>query len=166
MGLLLRVLVVLGGVVGLVGLAMLVTFRTGFRPGLTAVRHTAKHVFNPIQLRTAGEPGAYASVVEHVGRRSGTAYRTPVVVVEVDDDRFGVVLPYGPDADWVRNVVAAGGATVVHEGARVTVDDPRVQPLAELAHAFPDDPGARLFGVDTALTLRRVDATAVVDAAG
>jgi hypothetical protein len=45
-------------------------------------------------------------------------------------DQFVIVLPYGPGADWVRNVLAHGSATLVHEGRTVRVDQPVVVPLA------------------------------------
>ncbi|MDH5244203.1 MAG: nitroreductase family deazaflavin-dependent oxidoreductase, partial [Chloroflexota bacterium] len=42
-------------------------------------------VINPRQLRSAGKPGAYASIIRHVGRTSGKAYETPVGVVPTED---------------------------------------------------------------------------------
>ncbi|WP_370618770.1 nitroreductase family deazaflavin-dependent oxidoreductase [Mumia sp. Pv 4-285] len=50
-------------------------------------------------------------VVTHRGRTSGRAYRTPVAVFRRGDE-VAIALVYGPGADWVRNVLAAGGATV------------------------------------------------------
>ncbi len=47
-------------------------------------------------------------VVIHRGRRSGNQYRTPINVF-VRDGGYLVALTYGPDADWVKNVLAAGG---------------------------------------------------------
>ena len=84
-------------------------------------------------LRSAGQPGANASVVHHVGRTSGRRYRTPVVAQPVEDG-FVIALPYGREADWVRNVVAAAGAEVEHDGRRVRVDQPRFVPSAEANH--------------------------------
>jgi deazaflavin-dependent oxidoreductase (nitroreductase family) len=45
------------------------------------------------------------SIVEHVGRRSGKTYRTPVSVFRTRDG-VAILLPYGTDRDWVRNVQA------------------------------------------------------------
>ena len=42
------------------------------------------------------------AVVHHVGRRSGTRYRTPVVGFDLDGDVL-VALTYGPRADWFQN---------------------------------------------------------------
>lgn len=136
------------------GAAFVVSFRTRFAPALRLVRRMNRRVANPRQLRTAGQPGAYASVVEHRGRRSGATYRTPVVI-EGPGDPLVVVLPYGPDADWVRNVLAAGGATVHHDGRVLAVERPAVVPIGEVRQHLPVD-GAftqRLFGVREALVL-------------
>jgi deazaflavin-dependent oxidoreductase (nitroreductase family) len=46
--------------------------------------------------------------VEHVGRRSGRTYRTPVNAFR-DGGRVTIGLAYGPGVDWVRNIRAAGG---------------------------------------------------------
>src|SRR3972149_3302630 len=45
---------------------------------LRAVRRLNRRFMNPIQMKTAGTPGAYAGVIRHVGRRSGRVYETPV----------------------------------------------------------------------------------------
>ncbi|WP_420751409.1 nitroreductase family deazaflavin-dependent oxidoreductase [Rhodococcus sp. O3] len=66
----------------------------------------------------------YMAVVEHRGRRSGRLYRTPVNVF-VDGDRYRFALTYGTDVDWLRNVRAAGGCTVITHGRAVPLTDPR-----------------------------------------
>jgi deazaflavin-dependent oxidoreductase (nitroreductase family) len=64
-------------------------------------------------------------VIVHVGRRSGREYRTPVNVFR--DGRLHVVaLTYGADADWVQNVLAAGGCELVTRGARRQMTEPRI----------------------------------------
>lgn len=57
-------------------------------------------------------------VVTHRGRRSGRLYRTPVNVFPKRQG-FLVALTYGPDSDWVRNVLAAGECTLETRGRRV-----------------------------------------------
>ena len=42
-------------------------------------------------------------MVEHVGRKSGTRYSIPVLAW-VDGDKVSIVLGYGRNSDWVRNV--------------------------------------------------------------
>lgn len=157
-----RILQVVAGVVGVaavLGAVFVVSFRLRFRPVLTAVRRMNRRFMNPRQLRSAGQPGAYAAVVRHVGRSSGRRYRTPVVAVPADD-AFLVVLPYGPGADWVRNVLAAGGAEVEHEGEVLAVDRPTLVPIAEADPyvSAGDRRMNRSFGIDQALRLHRTSA--------
>lgn len=130
-------LAMIAGIVVLAGVVVW-SVRTKFSPVLDLVRRLNRRVMNPHQLRTgAGGPDKWASVVHHVGRRSGTAYRTPVVVVP-DGDRFVVALVYGPTADWVANVLAAGGATIDHDGYRVGVERPEIVDRAEVRAAFAE----------------------------
>jgi deazaflavin-dependent oxidoreductase (nitroreductase family) len=65
------------------------------------------------------------AVVEHVGRRSGTVYRTPVNLFTADG-HYTMALTYGADSDWVRNVLAGGGCHLVHRRQRIRLVDPRV----------------------------------------
>ncbi len=64
-------------------------------------------------------------VVLHEGRRSGRRYRTPVNVFRRPGGHV-IALTYGPDADWVKNVLAAGGCTLRSQGRQVPVVDPRI----------------------------------------
>lgn len=64
-------------------------------------------------------------VVEHLGRRSGRLYRTPVNVFGVPGG-YVVALTYGPDSDWVKNVLAAGGCVLEVRGRRVPVTAPGI----------------------------------------
>lgn len=136
------------------GLAL--SFRHRFPPVLTAIRRMNRRVLNPRQLRDAGQPGAWASVVQHVGRRTGRPYRTPVVAVSTEEG-FAIVLPYGPDTDWVRNLVAAGSAILEHDGETVAVDHPTVVPITAVDHLFDrsEQRQHRAFGLNEALVLRR-----------
>jgi deazaflavin-dependent oxidoreductase (nitroreductase family) len=156
---------VLGTAIGALGLGFVWAFRTKFGPVMRAIRRLNRAVTNPMQLRgDAGQPGAYASVVHHVGRRSGTHYRTPVGAVETGVN-LAVVLPYGPDTDWVRNLTAAGGGTVEHEGRRISVGAPVLVDIAEVDTAFPpkDRRTHRRFGVRQAV---RLPIVATPDATG
>lgn len=150
-----------GLVVALIGLWMLfsVALRTKFRPVLNGIRRMNRAVINPRTMRTAGQPGAYASVVRHVGRTSGTAYETPVVARRTDDG-FAIVLPYGSHADWLKNVMTAGRAVVVHEGHTHRVVHPEVHPVAATAPyiSAKERRNNRLYGIRDVLVLRRADA--------
>lgn len=94
-----------------------------------------RHVTNPIQRLWAGWLPSFA-IIEHVGRRSGKAYRTPVnaFTTEVDGKPgFAVLLTYGPDRDWLKNLVAAGDGHLQRLGKTVGIADPRVVSKAEAA---------------------------------
>ena len=60
---------------------------------------------NRITLRFAGH-AAFADL-EHVGRRSGTAYHTPVRAFRVGDTVV-VGINFGTRSDWFRNITRAG----------------------------------------------------------
>lgn len=149
-----------GGLVALVVVALtfqVVSLRTGWAPGVKAVRRFTR-LMNPRQMKTAGQPGAYAAVIRHMGRRSGRRYETPVGVVETDRGLV-VALPYGTSPDWLKNVMAAGSAELVFEGETFRVSDPTVVPAGETgAVASPVDRFLeQLYGVDQALVLSRVE---------
>jgi deazaflavin-dependent oxidoreductase (nitroreductase family) len=111
----------------------------------------------PLALRSAGKEGSASSVICHVGRRSGRAYRTPIVAV-AHDDSFLIALPYGERTDWLKNVLAKGSATLITGSQAYEADKPEVIPMAEATRYFP--PAAqrlhKTFRVESALRLRRV----------
>jgi deazaflavin-dependent oxidoreductase (nitroreductase family) len=112
-------------------------------------------------MRSAGTPGAYAAVIHHVGRRSGTAYRTPISPVRVDGG-FAVGLPYGTRPDWVKNVLAAGSATLEFEGETFVVEHPEVVAAETVRAAFgiSDRRAQRVFAVDQCLRVRTARSSA------
>ena len=67
----------------------------------------------------------YMGVVHHVGRKSGRPYETPVLLTPIDGG-FLIPLTYGPDRDWVHNVVAAQGAELEIRGRRRAVNAPEL----------------------------------------
>lgn len=146
-------------VVVVVLVAQLLSLRTGWRPGVTAIRRFNRRFMNPRQMKTAGQPDAYAAVIRHVGRNTGTPYETPVGVVDTDDGLI-VALPYGTSPDWLKNVLASGSAELVHEGRTFGVTNPEVVPAGDAgAHASRGDHLLqRLYGVDLALRLHEVEA--------
>jgi deazaflavin-dependent oxidoreductase (nitroreductase family) len=64
-------------------------------------------------------------VVKHAGRTSGRRYETPVNVFRRSDG-FVIALTYGTQADWVRNVLAAGGCELVTRGRTYRLVDPEI----------------------------------------
>src|SRR6185312_2900042 len=94
-------------------------------PVRDAVRTFNKYVLNPAMLHLAGRKHWYAAVMRHSGRRSGRSYATPVVADRVTDG-FVVPLPYGTSVDWLRNVRAAGRASVTVNGRTYNVVEPEI----------------------------------------
>ncbi|MFZ0491908.1 MAG: nitroreductase family deazaflavin-dependent oxidoreductase [Acidimicrobiia bacterium] len=71
-------------------------------------------------------PGGFGRllVIEHVGRRSGTAYRTPVNFT-IDGNDIVCVAAFGDRTDWYRNALAKGTISVWLQDGRweATVED-------------------------------------------
>ena len=65
------------------------------------------------------------AVVVHRGRKSGKTFRTPLWAFRRQDG-FVIALTYGAEADWVRNVITAGGCELETRRRRYQVGDPRV----------------------------------------
>jgi deazaflavin-dependent oxidoreductase (nitroreductase family) len=114
-------------------------------------------VTNPLLRPFAGRL-PWFGIVTHVGRRSGVARRTPVNVFRADG-RYVIALTYGTESQWVRNVLAAGGAELQTRGRHVRLVEP------ELVHdpsrrMIPGPPRAvlELIDVDDFLVLRPADA--------
>lgn len=164
MGVLGQVLAV--GTVVLIGfggalLVFLIGMRRHWPVVMGPVVALSRRFLNPSQMRSAGTPGAFASIVQNRGRTSGREYETPVGIVDYGDG-FVISLPYGTTANWMRNVLAAEEATIIHEGKTIAVNAPRLVPIGEVDGAFTT--GERrthaIFGIDHALRLERVDAIA------
>ncbi len=85
-----------------------------------------KYYFNPLTLRIAQSSFGPFAIIQHVGRRSGKHYRTPIIVQPVDDG-FVVELTYGTNVDWYKNVLAAGGCTVFWHSKSFVID--KIEPL-------------------------------------
>lgn len=94
-----------------------------------------RHVTNRIARPAAGRV-APLGVVLHLGRHSGRLYRTPVLAVR-DGDGWTIPLTYGPQVDWLRNVLAAGGCILERSGRRIELTGPRVLSGAEALSQVP-----------------------------
>jgi deazaflavin-dependent oxidoreductase (nitroreductase family) len=100
------------------------------------------------------------AVVSHVGRRSGRTYRTPVNLFRRGDD-YVIALMYGADSQWVRNVLAAGGADLETRGRRLHLVGPDV--VRDPARSVVPKPmrvPIGLANVDEFMLLKRADADA------
>ncbi|MGV0850475.1 nitroreductase family deazaflavin-dependent oxidoreductase [Mycolicibacterium phlei] len=90
-----------------------------------------RYVTNPIQRLWAGWAPTFG-ILEHIGRKSGKTYRTPLTVFSTHDG-VAVLLTYGPNRDWLKNVTAAGGGRLTRYGRTFDIRDPRVMPKAQAA---------------------------------
>jgi deazaflavin-dependent oxidoreductase (nitroreductase family) len=144
-------------VVGIVALwtAFVLVLRLRIRPIIDGVRVFNKRLLNPVMLRFAGQRHWYAAVLEHTGRHTGRAYKTPVVA-EPTDNGFVIPLPYGERVDWLRNVLAVGHATITAKDTRYTVDQPQVVDRAVAEPLLPPRlrRSFRLYGIDRFLLVR------------
>ncbi len=64
-------------------------------------------------------------IVTHIGRRSGRRYRTPINLFQAGDV-YRIALTYGPESDWVRNVLAAGGCEIETRRKHIVLAHPRI----------------------------------------
>jgi hypothetical protein len=142
--------------------ALAATFLAGMRAKsplvLGPVRRFNRSVTNPRVLRSAGSPGASASVIQHVGRTTGRSYETPIGPFPTDDG-FVIALPYGSGTDWAKNVLSSGTATLVHEGDAILVERPEVVPTKEIVDELPpsDQRTIRVFAVEEFLRIHRAE---------
>lgn len=92
-----------------------------------------KRVFNPIALQN----GKW-TILQHLGRSSGRAYRTPIGTWRVDDTYY-VIVVYGPKTDWLQNVLAAGSAILEVNGEEVPVTNLRLVPIDDAFRGAPPE---------------------------
>jgi deazaflavin-dependent oxidoreductase (nitroreductase family) len=83
-------------------------------------RVVTNRVVGPFAARLPG-----FAIVTHVGRRSGREHSNPVNLFH-SGDRYVIALTYGADSQWVRNVLAAGEASVQTRGRHLRLIEPEV----------------------------------------
>lgn len=114
-------------------------------------RRATNRVTRPI----AGWVPGFAIVV-HLGRRTGRLYRTPVNLFR-SGDRYVIALTYGPDRDWVNNVLSARECEVETRGRTLHLTDPRIVTDEEQALVpAPIRPILKAVGVTEFMELRVV----------
>ena len=106
-----------------------------------AVAQFNRRVTNPV-ARSLTPWLPCLGTLEHVGRKSGRHYRTPLLVFKTRDG-FVILIGYGPETDWLKNVLA-GGPTVLHKrGKALALASPRIVSKADAAPLVT--PAPRLF---------------------
>jgi len=93
------------------------------------LRPTLLKPYNKIILPIAGRRRSPYALLEHIGRRSGRAYMTPVGAFRFGDG-FVIGLSYGADVDWCRNVFASGHAAVKWRGRTFDLERPEIIPMS------------------------------------
>lgn len=100
------------------------------------MRSVHKHLLNPLMPRLARSARTPLAMLEHTGRRSGTSYRTPIVVEPIEGG-FVIALRYGESADWYRNLLASGQGTIFWHGNTYTLGKPERMESHRALSAFP-----------------------------
>lgn len=134
-----RILVIASVVAGVAGLAAALLRSAGsgvgehrFAAPMRPLRGIVGRYWNPFVVRRGLVGGARSpwAFIEHVGRRSGRVYRTPILPRRTADG-FEIPLPYGADAQWAQNVLAAGRARLQLHETVYALDHPEVIGAAE-----------------------------------
>jgi deazaflavin-dependent oxidoreductase (nitroreductase family) len=87
-------------------------------------RHLVNRYLNPVMRPVVRKLPGFG-VVTHTGRKSGRLYRTPVNAFRRGDTYF-FFLTYGSDAQWVKNVLAAGSCSLETRSRVVELVGPEV----------------------------------------
>ena len=113
-------------------------------------------VLNRLVTRIAGRRYVPLYILlRHRGRRSGRAYATPVVGMRVPGG-FAIPMAFGEGADWYRNIVAEGGATIRQQGTEHQLGDPAAIDPDSASSPFPgwQKPVFRALGIRRFLFLK------------
>jgi deazaflavin-dependent oxidoreductase (nitroreductase family) len=112
---------------GILLLALLTAFYRlqGIKQVTDASRVVNKRYGNPAMMKLAGRRYFFVTVIRHTGRRSGREYATPVWAMPTSEG-FLISLPFGEGVDWLKNVLAAGRATIETRGESWEVVEPEV----------------------------------------
>ncbi len=123
---------------------------------MARLRPFTTKVFNPLFRHAAAwAPGC--AILEYVGRKSGRTYRIPVIRFR-QGSGFVLCLVYGQDSQWVKNVLAAGGASIRIRRRTTRLTDPELvsDPSRRLLPWYAR-PLMRLLRVNEFMTLRAAD---------
>jgi deazaflavin-dependent oxidoreductase (nitroreductase family) len=120
------------------------------------LRGVATRYVDPVLRPLARRLPAFGVVI-HRGRTSGRVYETPVNVFR-EGEAYLFFLTYGSDAQWVKNILAAGSCSLETRGRVVQlvepelVTDPELRPAPQPARFIE----RRLAGVTQYLRMREV----------
>jgi deazaflavin-dependent oxidoreductase (nitroreductase family) len=94
-------------------------------------------------------------LLRHRGRYSGREYATPVVGMRVPGG-FAIPMAFGEGADWYRNIIASGGATIRQRGTEHQLGEPTAIDPEAATSPFPgwQKPVFRALGIRRFLFLK------------
>jgi deazaflavin-dependent oxidoreductase (nitroreductase family) len=127
---------------------------TAGRTRMWRFRRVATRYLNPI-LRPIVRRLPGFGIVTHSGRKTGRIYQTPVNAFH-RGDTYLFILTYGSDAQWVKNILAAGSCSLETRGRVVRlvepelVTDPALRPAPAAVRFFE----RRIAGVTQYLRMR------------
>jgi len=111
--------------------------QTLHRKFIDGIRIFNKYIFNRITLTLAKSGWGPFSIVHHLGRHSGRAYRTPVLASYIGETII-IPLSYGENVDWLRNILAQGGCEMLRKNKRIAVTNPQVIDSAAAYAILPE----------------------------
>lgn len=88
---------------------------------------------NPLLIGLTRRPPFAA--LSHTGRVSDRVHRIPINAFPTSSG-FVIACTYGTEADWVRNILAGGGAVLEYGGERIELWKPRLTGLDEAARSI------------------------------
>ena len=88
-----------------------------------------RRITNPLAVRFGGW-APLNGTLEHVGRKSGKTYQTPLNIFETADG-FVIPIGYGLESHWVQNALAGGPLTVHKAGRTIPIVDARIVSKAD-----------------------------------
>jgi deazaflavin-dependent oxidoreductase (nitroreductase family) len=106
-----------------------------------AVTRLNRDVLNKAMVHLAGH--GWFVELEHVGRRTGRAFRVPIMAFD-GGDHVTVALTYGRGVDWLANLRAAHGGRMRLRHELLTLGDPVFLDEAEGLRRMPQPPRAML----------------------
>ena len=107
-----------------------------YKPRFGGVLRRAVGLSNRLMVGAAGKRwNPIFAIVEHVGRRSGRRYVTPIAARRVAHG-FVVSLAFGPQVDWYRNLVQVGGGSIRWQDRAYAVGAPMPIDRATAIAAF------------------------------
>ena len=121
---------------------------------LDRIRRLNKLFTNKILIHVSGKNFGHFVILNHVGRKSGRLYRIPIIAEPVAHG-FVIALTYGRRVDWVENVLAKGGCSMIWKNKEYSLVNPEFIDKEVGLSAFPSlfQTGLRKMGIEYYLRL-------------